>query len=328
MTAEEFESTRGSTKACGDDASDLGRQWTGPSVWGGVVTFNPDIDRLIESVNAIAPQVDRLLVFDNDSDNVAEICRAVSGFAEVIQGRKNHGMAVALNRLASVAENAGATDIVFIDQDSIASDDLVIQEMSCRADDIGIVCCLVIDRNHREARREKPTVLDTKLAITSGSMVNLSAWRVVGGYDERLFVDWVDNEFVDNLRSRGFRLVKTSHASILHELGNQEYAWSLPGGGDRGKKHYYRQNYPAWRWHDRARSQVVTIRKYGWSRIGWEERYYFLRGTLGRILVLEKNKLECLRAVIDGCKSGCRVRLTPLGNGKGRYEAYGDAEGK
>lgn len=275
------------------------------------MTFNPDIERLIECVGSIAPQVDRLLLFDNGSDNVVEICRAVSGSVEVIQAHENQGMAVALNRLASIAENAGATDIVFVDQDSTASNDLVVQEMSCRADDVGLVCCMVVDRNHRKTSGEEPTVRDIKRPITSGSMVNLSAWRAVGGYDERLFVDWVDNDFADNLRSRGFRLVKTSYASILHEMGNQEYAWSAPGGDDMGKKHanrgYYRQNYPAWRWRDRARSQAITIRKYGWSRIGWEERYYFLRATLGRILVLERNKFECLSAVIDGYKSGLKA---------------------
>lgn len=275
------------------------------------MTYNPDIERLIENVDAIAPQVEKLLVFDNCSDNVVEICRAVSGSAEVIRGHRNHGMAVALNRLAFAAENGGATDIAFFDQDSIASDSLVVREMDCRAGDVGLVCCRVVDRNHREESGGEPKAVDVKRSITSGSMVNLSAWRAVGGYDERLFVDWVDNEFADNLRSHGFKLVKTSHASILHEMGKQEYAWSAPGGDDMGKKHvnrgYYRQNYPASRWRDRARSQAITIRKYSWSRIGWEERYYFLRATLIRIILLENNKLECLRAVLDGYRSGCRA---------------------
>ena len=299
--------------------SDLDPRRSASSVWGGIVTFNPGIERLIENVDAIAPQVDRLLVFDNGSDNVAEICRAVDGRAKVIQGHDNHGMAVALNTLASVAEKGRATDIVFLDQDSIAAKDLVAREAACRSDDVGLVCCLVIDRNHKETGREEPTVCDVKRAITSGSMVNLAAWRAVGGYDERLFVDWVDNEFADNLRSHGYRLVKTSHTSILHEMGGQEYAWSAPGSDDMGKKHankgYYRQNYPAWRWRDRARSQAITIQKYGWGRIGWGERYYFLRATLARILLLESSKLECLRAVVDGYKSGRRAARIA---GKGR----------
>lgn len=277
-------------------------------IWGGIVTYNPDLGRLCENVDAIAPQVEQLLVFDNGSKNYADIERALGDRARVIVSPENLGMAKALNRLAEAAEAGGASDIVMLDQDSVASGNLVVGEAVYRSNEVGLVCALPIDRNHIVESFDSSLVFEIKRPITSGSMVNLSAWRAVGGYDERLFVDWVDDEFCDNLRKHGYRILRTNGTTILHELGNQEYAWSAPGGDDSGKSHasraYYRQNYPAWRWRDRARSQIITIKKYGWSRIGWEERYYFLRATLGRILFLEGNKRECLKAVFEGCKSG------------------------
>ena len=275
------------------------------------MTYNPDVTRLEENIKAIKPQVERLLIFDNGSENIDKISLTGGCSAELIRGGENYGMAVALNRLAEVAEEGGATDIVFLDQDTVASDDLVCEERKLCGDDIGLVCCLSVDRNHVDDDADRGVVCDITRAITSGSMVNLAAWRKVGGYDERLFVDWVDNEFSDNLRAHGYGLVKTSCTHILHEMGNQVYAWSAPGGDDMGKKHarrgYYRQNYPAWRWRDRARSQAITIRKYGFSRIGWEERYYFLKATIGRIILLEGHKVDCLKAAIGGYICGCRV---------------------
>ena len=277
-------------------------------IWAGIVSYNPEIDRLRENVAAIAPQVDRLLIFDNGSENVEEVEVAFGSFAEIIRSPENLGMAKALNRLCAAAEQGEATDIVLLDQDSVASCDLVAVEASHRSEDVGLVCALTIDRNHKGQEFNRSLIFDIKRPITSGSMINIAAWKGVGGYDERLFVDWVDDEFCDNLRTHGYRLIRTNGTSILHELGHQEYAWNAPGGDDSGRAHasraYYRQNYPAWRWRDRARSQTITIHKYGWSRIGWEERYFFLRATLGRILLLEANKVKCLRAVIDGCKSG------------------------
>lgn len=277
-------------------------------IWAGIVSYNPEIERLKENVFAIAPQVDQLLIFDNGSKNVDEIENAFGSLAEVMRSPENLGMAKALNRLCTAAEEGGATDVILLDQDSVAATNLVTGEAKHRGEGIGLVCALTVDRNHKSQDFDKTMVIDTKRPITSGSMVNLAAWKAVGGYDERLFVDWVDDEFCDNLRSHGYRLLRTYETSILHELGHQEYAWSAPGGDDSGKAYvsraYYRQNYPAWRWRDRARSQTITIHKYGWSRIGWEERYYFLRATIGRILLLEGNKIICFKAVFDGCRSG------------------------
>ena len=276
-------------------------------IWGGIVTYNPDICRLCENVKSIIPQVQKLLIFDNGSDNVEEIRRAVPD-AILIKGKENFGMAKALNRLARAALSGGATYILFLDQDSIAADNLVEEERRYCSERVGLICPLVVDRAHNESIEDESLVTSVKRPITSGSMVNLAAWQAIKGYDERLFVDWVDNEYCDNLRLHNYCIIKTCRTHILHEMGRQEYAWKAPGRDDAGQGHatksYYRQHYPTWRWYDRARSQAITIRKYGWTKIGVEERYYFLKSTLGRILLLEKNKCATLRAVIKGFREG------------------------
>ena len=277
-----------------------------PHVWGGIVTYNPDIARLRENVQAIAPQVEQLLIFDNASDNIAAIKGA--GFpARIIESESNLGMSKALNRMADLAIQEGATDIVFLDQDSVAAEGFVEAEVEQRGAAVGIVCPLIVDRNVEKADVDKSLVLDAKHTVTSGSMVNLTAWSRVCGYDERLFVDWVDNEFCDNLRTHGYRIVRTHKAEILHEMGHQEYAWSGPGrdyaNNNRAAKAYYRRNYPAWRWKDTGRGEAIAIYKYQRTEIGNEERINFLR-TLGRIVLIENNKVLNLRAALAGYSEG------------------------
>lgn len=271
------------------------------------MTYNLDIERIRENVAAIAPQVEKLLVFDNGSENTDEAERAMPEVT-FMRGGQNLGMSKALNRLAQAAADGRATDIVFLDQGSVASGNLVAEEVLCLASNVGLACPLEVDRAHGEGEADEDLVVDVKRPITSGTMVSLNAWRKVGGYDKRLFVDWVGNAFCDNLRFHGYRIAKTCRTHIMHEMGHQEYAWSALGKDDAGQSHasksYYRQNYPAWRWRDRARLQAIAIKKYGWSRIGFEERYYLVRATLIRILLLENHKVRNLQAAAEGFCSG------------------------
>lgn len=39
----------------------------------GIVLFNPEIDRLVDNIEAIYKQVDKLLLVDNDSKNIEDV---------------------------------------------------------------------------------------------------------------------------------------------------------------------------------------------------------------------------------------------------------------
>lgn len=50
----------------------------------GIVLFNPEIDRLVDNIEAIYKQVDKLLLVDNDSKNIEVIERMVANYANCI----------------------------------------------------------------------------------------------------------------------------------------------------------------------------------------------------------------------------------------------------
>lgn len=278
----------------------------------GIVTHNPEIGRLHENIAAIAPQVACLYIYDNASGNLEEIETAIEGVGNetaLIRADENEGMAIALNRLAHRALERGCSHIVFLDQDSIARPNLVTAELACAGDGVGIVAPLVIDRNEIEDTLCSGKVEFVPRAITSGALVDLGAFEAVGGYDERLFVDWVDFEFCANLRAHGYKILRTSATSILHELGHEEYVGRVPRRNPAGKlelRVYYRTNHALWRRRDKVRSQAITIEKYRGTVIGREELKVALKGFL-RALAFERNRLGTIRAAFSGWAEGRRI---------------------
>lgn len=57
---------------------------------------------------------------------------------------------------------------------------------------IGQLCYIFKDRNLRVKWDISSGVKKTNFCITSSALVNLKAWKEVGGFDESLFIDAVD----------------------------------------------------------------------------------------------------------------------------------------
>lgn len=64
-----------------------------------IVTFNPEIDRIRENINAIVNQVSCVLIVDNASKNITDIMELIDGIDSVklITLKDNLGIAAAQN---------------------------------------------------------------------------------------------------------------------------------------------------------------------------------------------------------------------------------------
>ena len=92
-------------------------------------------------------------------------------------------------------------------------------------DDIGIVCCKIIDRNFGELKEQKLKTEgceEVSTCITSASMMNLKAWKEVGGFDEIMFIDSVDFDICLSMREHGYKIIRTHDTALLHEVGHSE----------------------------------------------------------------------------------------------------------
>lgn len=284
------------------------------NVAAGIVTYNPSLQRLEENIEAISPQVGEVLLYDNASSNVEDVKRLVEeGTWEVpisiICGQKNAGLAVALNNLCDEARTRGMEFILLLDQDTVVEQDLVTKLVGLADGSIGIVAPLFQDRNEVVERRAAERFEDVKRAITSGSLLRLDVWERVGGYDENLFIDWVDYEFCDRLLLNGYRIVRNNDASILHELGNKEFVkvgWTFSPTKGLRKEPIYRNDRPYSRRYDRIKGESYTTAKYRGTFI-WRLEAYMLVCNVLYDLVRERRRLELVRAAFCGYVDGNKL---------------------
>jgi rhamnosyltransferase len=191
------------------------------SVVAGIVAFNPDLDRLRENVMAALAEVDEVLIVDNASENARQLEDLVDEAPRVhlLRNPINGGIARALNQAISWAADRQAPWILLLDQDSVVSQGMVDSLARNTSPDVGIVAPAIIDRSDRRPVDAGSDPTDVNYCITSGSLCNVKAWQAVGGYDESMFIDFVDFDFCLRVRQKEFRIVREPKTSLLHEIG-------------------------------------------------------------------------------------------------------------
>lgn len=291
----------------------------------GIVTFEPDINRLQENLEAIAPQVPRIFIYDNGSTNSEEISTLAEALPNisVIHSGTNEGIAAALNRLAEAALGHGATSLLTLDQDSVCSPAMVSKLAAELADGIGMVTPYIVDRNKQtleEYRRldlphvERYRQPARRGAITSGAIVDLTAWSRVGGFDELFFIDYVDYDFNQRLMDAGYSILRVNTASLLHEVGRATRTWlHVPrkdlSGSWRIERFFAFGHGPA-RCYYKARNRVLFTRKHGRKLGLTHEGIWQIPQQIALTLVFERQRFAKLKGFVRGIRDGLRVPLT------------------
>lgn len=105
----------------------------------GIVTFNPEIDRLKENIIAVSKQASSIVVVDNRSENFAEIETLIakvvsprdgvnneSGLrVKILRNEKNEGIAAALSQIMGYADEKAYKWVLTLDQDSVIEPGLI-----------------------------------------------------------------------------------------------------------------------------------------------------------------------------------------------------------
>mgnify|MGYP001622961911 CR=1 FL=1 len=193
----------------------------------GIVTFNPDIKRLKDNVNAILTQVDKVYIYDNGSKNCEEVSIFTANLSkvEIYTASKNDGLACALNGLMNMAFQDGFDWLVSLDQDSVMQEN-TIKEFIKYADrqDVAIICPFAIDSRRKYMKYEYTSeVEEINKCITSGSMTRLSIWDELGGFDEFLFIDLIDDDYCKKITLNKYKILR-----INTVLMNQEWGKIIP----------------------------------------------------------------------------------------------------
>ena len=189
----------------------------------GMVVYNPNMERLRKCLEAILSQFHQLIVFDNDGsckDLFAEDERFI-----YLTENENKGLAYALNRIMGKAIHLGYDWLVTLDQDTLLPDNL--QESYQRyihEKDVAIFSPQVIDKRRKYLKVEdvKEELSEIDFCITSASCTNLNIWRRLNGFDEWLFIDFIDNDYCKRVRLSDYKIIRLNKVVINQQFGDIE----------------------------------------------------------------------------------------------------------
>lgn len=194
-------------------------------IYCGIVSYNPDIEKLQANINAIKDQVELVVVVDNGSINNSDVKKVVEDYNNTyyISNGENRGIAKALNQIMDYSKKKGAEWVLLLDQDSVAPTQLIEKFIPItKFDHAAIICPRVYDINSHRAGNYQNKIDRVGICITSGSLNKIEVWEKIGKFDEELFIDSVDNEYCIRLFVSGFNIYRNNEVVLNHELGQTE----------------------------------------------------------------------------------------------------------
>ena len=262
-----------------------------------VVFYNPTMDN-IKNLDNYQNNVDVIYVIDNSEDAIKRV--EDTSKIKYIKLGKNEGIAYALNIGATKAIADGYKWLLTLDQDSkITSSN--IEEMKKFINEnasnkkIGLISPYQNIHSGEDDRNGQP--YEEKIEVmTSGNIINLSAYSVVSGYKDWFFIDCVDMDFCMNLNKHGYKVIRLNDVVMEHDLGNV-IVHTLFG------KQYPCYNHSPLRRYYMVRNTFYLKDLYG----DLYEDYcnYLIRvqkGQVKRILAFEKKKFQKLKMMYKGYK--------------------------
>lgn len=277
-----------------------------------VVLYHPD-DSAVDNISGYQHWVDIIYVIDNTPEGVTNLflykLTKIKSLQYIRIG-ENVGIAAALNCGVKKAQDAGYQWVATFDQDSAVTDGYFsAMEDAFRAvldkECIAIISPVYVEHSYANQVTYAPSepFCFVESTMTSGNIVNIDAWGKVGGFDNELFIDYVDHDFCLKCGDKGYKIVQANHALLKHSLG----AFSE-------EKFIYRNfkvtNHNFIRRYYNARNRIVIYKRYYSSHRQWIVYDFksFLK-ELVKLILLEKDPLRKMWYVTRGLLDGFRGRL-------------------
>lgn len=248
-----------------------------------IVLYHPDPE-WAHRMSSIADAVDEILVVDNSQPQTAIPVLPPGVRVTVIRNQHNTGVAAALNQAAAYAIGKNARWLLMLDQDSrFAPGDAQRFITSCISHQpyAGIYCPSASRiRNHR--------MYAARFAMTSGSLLNLEAFRQCGPFDEKLFIDSVDHEYCLRLRKNGWKIIECGDVLFHHHPGTR-ITHRIAGIVFSLSEH------PPWRHYFIARNRLSVMFRYLiFDPVFFAKQLWEYPKQLLKILIFEKEKFQRL----------------------------------
>ena len=259
-----------------------------------VVLYNPDetVFSNIESYRGIADYT--VLVDNSDNLSLTSGKTMIEESLGYISMGGNKGIAAALNEGCKDLIENGCEVVLTMDQDSkypVDDHGSILPIVEGLLDDFAIV-----GLNYNNDVEEKTASISVeKYWLTSGNFLRLDDYELVGGFNDDLFIDYVDIEFGHRLYEAGKRLCYLTDYSLEHSIGNP-IEIRLFG------KSFYAMNHSPFRYYYRYRNSRYL---YGTDRRFYGEKYLKeILVNIPKLILFEPDKRQKLRMVFKGLSDG------------------------
>lgn len=263
----------------------------------GVVTLYHPTEDVYSNIESYLDQLDILYVIDNTENPSPKVKDYFSknNKIEYIAFRDNKGIAYAMNYALQKASNFDF--LLTMDQDSHFIPGMMKKYKNS-------IERIENEKSHQVGmyavnfdQRVDPVISRYKyvdVAITSGSIIPIKLAVDIGGFDENLFIDEVDNEFCYRLRQKGYKIMEFPYIVLKHSLGNQTFHKILG-------MNYNTFNHNALRKYYRSRNRVYVLKKYP------NVRFFYIKNIIKdiiKVILAESDKKNKLYYIFEGCMDG------------------------
>jgi rhamnosyltransferase len=278
-----------------------------PTIAAVVILYKPG-DDVFGNIASYLNQVQVVFAVDNTEIPAPETAARIRDLPGVgyLPNYANLGVATALNIGAEQAVAAGCDFLLTMDQDSRAESGMVPRMLDCLAGQDLTRLGIIAPFHVTVARRSPPDDMlcrEVMTPMTSGSLLNLHAYRIAGRFRDDLFIDFVDNEYCLRLRRLGFKVLRANGALLRHRVGDT-----------RTYGPFIATNHPPLRRYYKTRNRFLVNSLYGREFPGhcMFDRVRMLKEIVS-ILLFEREKAAKFRMMWRGFLDYRRGRFGKFG---------------
>lgn len=263
----------------------------------GVVTLYHPSENIISNIESFLDELDVLYVLDN-TENPDESVKELFSYTEKVRYKAfgdNMGIAFAMNY--ALKEASDFDFLLTMDQDSHFFPGMMkkyreaIESMEAvQSQRVGVFSVNFDQRIDPVVSGYKKI----KVAITSGSIIPIKIAIKIGGFDENLFIDEVDNEFCYRARENGYDIIEFPSILLKHSLGKQTFHQILGF-------HYNTFNHNAIRKYYMTRNKIYILKKYPQVRGSYVKK---IAKDIVKVILAESDKSRKMTYIIKGIRDG------------------------
>jgi len=272
-----------------------------------VYNIGSDINKCLD---AICNQVSEVILVDDGSDK--ETLRVLKTLESnkrvtVIYNKINLGISVALNKGVEYVLSKKYEWILTLDQDSIALPNMVSNMLSTYEDipqrfknKVMIVVPRIMERAFEDINSFENNYNDAyefiSMGITSGNLIKAETFNKVGKYNEKFFIDFVDNEFCLRIKKLGYSIIRANNSVMFHMIGDSQHHKFLFKPcictNHNSNRRYYITRNRFYTWHEYSKVDRVWVLNDIKSFIG----------EIVKIILWEDGKLSKLKMIKKGLR--------------------------